>query len=273
MGIPYSQDIEEALTMENIGLSSTSQKFSSEVILDGQKLNKAHALAIRSKHHYIPTSTNQLQRVAGERRFAHSHTSPMTIIGHQSTSSEPSLMLSEPITTLVYCEKNIFLAVAEVVDIHLNLDSLEKLPLDLLKEDTSTVTYQIVDLIPTTQDDDPSLKSDWHSTSHLQPTICTVPGHLIQPINPILSTAKEKPFYLFSSDVLMTSASSLIGQIHTGDIKRIPTVCNEHADGNPTSTQPNKPQPGILRIPIPTFYFIFYFIFLFIFHFSITIYQ
>ncbi|KAK0441470.1 uncharacterized protein EV420DRAFT_1650067 [Desarmillaria tabescens] len=46
-------------------------------------------------------------------------------------------------------------------------------------------------------------------------------------------------------------------------------LCNEHADGNPTSTQSNKPQPGILRIPIPSFYFIFHFIF----HFSILIYQ
>ncbi len=146
------------------------------------------------------------------------------IIDHQSAFREPSLMLSEPMATLIYCEKCIFLAIGEIVDIHINSNSMEELSLDLLMEDTATVTYQVIDLIPATQEDDPSLKNDWHSTSYLQPAFLTAPGHLVQPVNPILSTAASKPFFLFDSAVLVILADSLATRIHAGDIKWIPTV-------------------------------------------------
>ncbi len=43
MGTPYSQDLEDALVAEDIRTSSNPLKFSSNIILDGQKLSKARA--------------------------------------------------------------------------------------------------------------------------------------------------------------------------------------------------------------------------------------
>ncbi len=224
MGTPYSQDLEDAVAAEDIGLGAGPRNFSSDVILDGHKLSKARALAIRSKHRHMPASTDRLRRVADENRYIHSGAHTETIIDHQSAFGDPSLMLSEPIATLICCEKRMFLAIAEVVDIQINSNSMEELSLDLLMEDTATVTYQVVDLIPATHEDDPALKNDWRSTSHLQPAFLTAPGRLVQPINPTLSTAAAKPFFLFDSAVLVALADSLTARIRTGDIKRIPTV-------------------------------------------------
>ncbi len=87
---------------------------------------------------------------------------------------------------------------------------MEELPSALLMEDMTSIMYQLIHLIPATQNDDPSLKNDWRTSSHLQPAYFTAPSRLVQPINPILSMADFKPLFLFDSSMLIALADSLM---------------------------------------------------------------
>ncbi|PBK90076.1 hypothetical protein ARMGADRAFT_1032672 [Armillaria gallica] len=169
---PCSQEFEDALAAEagQIDGDHTDQppRFEKDVILDGVKVNKARALGIRSKYRNQPTSTDRLKRVQELGHF-NAHMSHNNIIDYDSAFGQPCLMLNEPMAILIRCERMIFLGIGEVINVHINSESVELVPSDLLMEDTVSVTFQLMELIPTSEEDDPSSKNDWRMKTHLQP--------------------------------------------------------------------------------------------------------
>lgn len=86
------------------------------------------------------------------------------------------------------------------------------------------VSYQIIRLVRTTMDDDPSAENDWRSSSFLS-TIIKAPGMLVQPINPAISTrVPGQPFFLYDSSTLMALGASLHDQLTTVHLKTVPHI-------------------------------------------------
>ncbi|SJL18192.1 uncharacterized protein ARMOST_21770 [Armillaria ostoyae] len=150
------------------------------------------------------------------------------IIDYDSAFGQPCLMLNEPIATLIHCEQMIFLGIGKVINLHINSESVELVPSDLLMEDTVSVTFQFMELIPTSEEDDPSSKNDWRTKTHLQPICLKVAGRFAQPINPSVSTRSARPCYLFESSILLALGDSLLGRLQPGDSKLIPSTMRTH---------------------------------------------
>ena len=77
-------------------------------------------------------------------------------------------------------------------------------------------------------DDDPSSLSDWRSC-RIEEHSFTVPGQLIQPINPAISThIPHSTFYLLDSQFLVALSASLLEYLGASDIKNIPKLAVSH---------------------------------------------
>jgi hypothetical protein len=79
---------------------------------------------------------------------------------------------------LVFCDQWLFLYIAEVNGLFLDSRSVEDIPISILPEKISQVSYQALCLIPAMLSDVPDGKSDWQSSS-LFALSAKVPGVLI----------------------------------------------------------------------------------------------
>ncbi len=132
------------------------------------------------------------------------------------------LLVTDPIATVVHCENQFWLCIGEVNGLKIDGRSVGYINLDILSEDTVTVSYQILGLRPTTSDNDPELKHDWRTYSMAEKTF-VIPGRLLQPIDPALSeTHQTIPFYMFESMVLVVLTASIFQNITISDLKKVP---------------------------------------------------
>lgn len=94
----------------------------------------------------------------------------------------------------------------------------------MLAEGTVTVSYQMLGLQPATLADDPEGRNDWRSYM-MSKCSFTVPGHLVQSINPTTSkTHLSMPFYLLQSTVLVASTASLFQSLSLSNLKSVPKL-------------------------------------------------
>jgi len=146
-------------------------------------MEKSRALARYSKFRKHASSTDRLRRVQDIKRYV-KNDSLNEHIGGGSLSDPPTdetevLVISDPITTLLYSEKRFWICIGEVNDIKIDGDFADSVPIEMLDEDTVTVSYQMLGTI--------------------EERSFTVPGRFIQVVNPTLSkTHTNIPFYLKS---------------------------------------------------------------------------
>ncbi|KAJ7573003.1 hypothetical protein C8J56DRAFT_1133363 [Mycena floridula] len=199
------------------------------VTLGGKLVNKARALSARFKYRTSPSSTDRLKRVQEESRY--DSIPEADIVDFDTGDGRPTLGLSEPICTLVRCEGEIFVCIGLVNSIKVDTQEVPQLDLNLLGEKTVKVTYQACRLIGTTQSDDPGLRNDWRTSRLCPDLLFTVPGSLIEPINPTISTRDPlKPFYLFTSSTLMAFGASFLDRFTSNDFRTLPTMTKATID-------------------------------------------
>jgi hypothetical protein len=227
-----SREIEDAIAEEDVdderdGAAAAVRVFDKFVTFSGKKISKTRALALRSKYNKTTSSTDRLKRVQEIERYSGSQTgTPRThdVVQFDSAFGGPCLLIQEPIATLVHCDNKIFLCIGEVNNLKLDGQFVEQVNLDMLVEDLVAVSFQMLKLIPATSDDDPDLKYDWRTCS-MQELTFSVPGRLIQPIDPAVSTKTPgDPFYLLESSVLLAFSASLFERLTMKDLKVIPKV-------------------------------------------------
>jgi hypothetical protein len=148
------------------------------------------------------------------------------VISHDSSFRNPSLRIGNPIASLVQCEDLIFLTITEVNWIHFaGKSDLDEIGLHLLADGTAKVDFQILCLLPGTEEDDLSQQYDWCWSLQMESTCDNVPGRFIQPLNPPVSVRiPEKPTFLFTSSFLVTMSSSLFQELSPHDLRSIPVV-------------------------------------------------
>ncbi|KAH9177846.1 hypothetical protein EDB89DRAFT_1901950 [Lactarius sanguifluus] len=170
-------------------------------------LSKSNALALLFKYSKTTGSADRLRRVQQQAHFTMPQFDPTQREPH-SDEKDDILLVNNP--------------VASLLSIHMDLKSVDHIPIDILSEDTIRVTYQVYNLISTSPDDDSSHSNDW-CTRKLLSMKFKVPGALVQPINPVLATPpSHAPFYLFETATLVALTSSLCDQMTKCYLKLIP---------------------------------------------------
>ncbi|KAJ7927902.1 hypothetical protein B0H13DRAFT_2552011 [Mycena leptocephala] len=181
------------------------------------------------------SSKDRLRRVADVERYSSAENAD--IAEFDSAFGAPSILVSEPIVTLVRSEDKLFVCIGEVTDIHVDSQSVEQLALEVFQEKPVTVSFQILRVVPATAEDDPTLKNDWVSGSRIR-TVLSSPGRLVLPIDPTISTRiAGKPCYLFESSVLRAFGAQLMDLVTLHVNKTIPKF-------NPTEGFPYRESHG-----------------------------
>ncbi|TEB19643.1 hypothetical protein FA13DRAFT_1646586, partial [Coprinellus micaceus] len=121
--------------------------------------------------------------------------------------SSPSIVVHDPITTILWCDDLPWLCVGEVVGIRLDGKAVEEITHNMLPEDTMSLVFQLQGLRPATIEEDPSQSSDWR-TCNIQDHTFTIPGRLAEPLNPTIASMPANPskvFYLLDSALLVSA--------------------------------------------------------------------
>ncbi|THU77743.1 hypothetical protein K435DRAFT_770008 [Dendrothele bispora CBS 962.96] len=233
------RQVEDAVANELESEEVPMRAFDTKLDLgDGKMVNKSRLLGQYTRLRIqAPTSTDRKRRVMQMSRFSNQTvTDPSpSIIDNPSAFDTACLMISEPIASLLSCEDQFFLCIGEVVDIRIGSNVLEDIPLDELLEEGVIIKFQLLQIIPCDNQTDPTGHNDWRSSpsTHIHPVCFAVPGHLVVPLNPTLSTPSDptkKTFYLFRSDLLRALAEELLNKISSLGQSRslkIPTI--EHS--------------------------------------------
>lgn len=221
--------VEDGLAAELKRYTGSSGKTNRKVIYKGQEMSKEKALGLRGRERYNPGSTDRLRRVRGDDR----HVGGASIDEgsgdpDDKQDSDSCLVISDPIASLLKCDGRIWLCIGEVNGIKKGGKAIDCVSEDVLVDSSNvSVSYQILGMRPANSDDDPTLKFDWRTYSVKERTL-TVPGHLIQPINPETSnpnlSLQDPVFYLLDSCMLVALAASIFESLGAPDLKLIPKV-------------------------------------------------
>jgi len=222
-------------------LASETSQFSPinpKVLINGKEVSKSRALAQFSKYRKVASSTDRLKRVQERERYSGQQTATETRT-RQPETNELVLVPSDPIATLICSDDRVWLCIGEVNGLKVDGQAVDHLPLEFLPEGMVVVSYQLLGLRPATLADDPLMKHDWRTYAMEEHTF-TVPGRLIQAINPSVSMQDlNKPFYLLESTVLVALAASLFEYLSVSHMKGIPKLA-------PSNVFPYREASGIV---------------------------
>jgi hypothetical protein len=198
--------------------------FSNTVEIGGVTMNKSRTIARQFCYVTLASSTDRLRRVAQESCFKFTTGGLGVSISGDAHNDEPFLSILQPIVTLLFCEQKLFLCIAEVNGLFLDCQTIKEIPFSVLSEKIAQVSYQALRLILASLADDPNGANDWR-TSSLFSLSAKVPGVLVQPINPTVTSHNLcDSFFLFESLVLMAIAANLRDRVLCGHRKAIPHI-------------------------------------------------
>jgi hypothetical protein len=216
-------EVEDSLGELADEVETTGQIFDKRIIINGLEMSKARALSKYGRTRKFVSSTDRLKRVQEVGRYGTlAITDKSNTIYPTPTNEGEVLLISDPVATVISSENQFWFCIGEVNGLKIDGKSVGYISLDMLLEDTVTVSYQMLGLRPATSDDDPDLKHDWRTHSMQEQTF-SVPGKFIQSIDPALSvTHKTMPFYLFESTVIVALTASIFQSLNISDLKMVP---------------------------------------------------
>ena len=209
----------------NTGQQTTVERvFSSKVLINGHERSKACALKEFAKYHQQTSSTDHLKQVQAVPRLVDNEktlTSSMNPVSASQLDDTDQIIISDPILSLVHVNDEFWLCLREVNELWIDGQAVDFINSEMLAEETVTISYQMLGLQLATLADDPEGKNDWR-TYTTKEHIFTVPGHLIQPIDPtMLTTHLHIPFYLLQSTFLVALMASLYQSLTVSDLRNV----------------------------------------------------
>jgi hypothetical protein len=209
----------------------TDRIFDKKIIINGLEMSKARALSKYGRTRKFVSSTDRLKRVQEVGRYGTiTDTSNTTYETPMNDGDSEMLLVTDPIATIIYSENQFWFCIGEVNGLKIDGKAVGCIGLNMILEDTVTVSYQMLGLRPATSDDDPELKHDWRTHSMQEQTF-SVPGKFVQSIDPAVSvTHKTMPFYLFESTVIVALTASIFQSLSISDLKMVPklAITNEY---------------------------------------------
>jgi hypothetical protein len=217
-----------ALTAANPETIRQQPKIDSKVLIKGTAINKARALKNFSKYRKHTGSTDCLKRVQSVARYSNTENlsamSSANDITHVQVDDSQKIIISDPIVSLLRIGDDLWLCIGEVNGLRVDGQPVDYIGFEMLGEETVKVSYQMLGLRPASLVDDPNGIHDWR-TYAMEEHSFTVPGQLVQSINPATSNAAlSMPFYLLQSTVLIALAASLFQSLTVSDLKNVPKI-------------------------------------------------
>lgn len=203
-----------------------SRSFERTVHINGLEVPKSRALNIFGKYRKLPASTDRLKRVQHEERYSSRNTSTISTHLDDPDSLEPSLVIHDPVSTLIWSDNRIWLAVGNVVSIRRDGHPVDQVPVDLMLEETVQISLQLLGLRSATVDEDSSEKYDWRTYKIPEHTF-SMPGRLVEAINPTMATLSDRPrdpYYLLDSAFLVSLAAAHLSRLSLSDLKAAPRL-------------------------------------------------
>ena len=217
-------EVEESISQidRNTEASSPLAGISHTVLFKGHKVSKARALAQFSKYRKVASSTDRLKRVQQQGRYSDS--TPNPDLQQLPQSEQLVLAICDLIVSFLSSDNQIWLCIGEVNSLKVDGKAAEYVPHEMLPEKVVTVSYQLLGLRPATTLDDADMNHDWRSYTIPEHSF-TVPGRLVQAINPTISTQNlNEPYYLLESTFLVALTANLMGCLSISDMKGIPKL-------------------------------------------------
>lgn len=116
-------------------------------------------------------------------------------------------------------DNRIWLCIGEVNALKVDGKLAKYVPHEMLPEKVVIVSYQLLGLHPATNLNNTDMKNDWQSYTIPEHSF-TVPGHLVQAINPTISMRDmAQPYYLLESSFLVVLTASLMSYLTASDLK------------------------------------------------------
>jgi hypothetical protein len=144
-----------------------------------------------------------------------------------ASPTNPVLVISDPIASIVFNDNVSWLCIREVNALCIDGNSVDFIPHSTLLESTVSVSYQLLGLWPASSDDDPTGKYDWRSCRASEEHTFTVPGRVALLLNSKLSdmvAIASSAFYLLESQALVALSASLCKYMTLSDMKSIPKL-------------------------------------------------
>ncbi|KAF6753578.1 hypothetical protein DFP72DRAFT_1010378 [Ephemerocybe angulata] len=212
----------------NGSLSASPRKFSTTISINGKDISKAKVISMMTKYRRTVASLDRLKRVRDVERFTSESRPDISLQPSPSSDRTKSLLVHDPITTLLACDSSFWLCIGEVIGIKLDGQAVPDIDHALLPEPTVSVTFQLLGLRPAVADDVAGVSTgaeyDWRTYTTMEKSF-EVPGRLIQVVNPETAVVPSKgSFYLFGSPSLMALGSLLLQGMSVEDLKRVPKV-------------------------------------------------
>jgi hypothetical protein len=143
-------DVEDALGGE-LAFSNTETPalFDSKVQIKGVEMSKARALKNFTKYRQHASSTDRLKRVQAIPRFVNTEKTSDFGSNHSPdyhADNEDSLIVSDPISTLIRVDNKFWLCLREVNGLWVNGRSVDEIGFELLLEETVAISYQMLGL-------------------------------------------------------------------------------------------------------------------------------
>lgn len=118
-----------------------------KIIINGKETAKERALSRYSKFRKFISSTDRLRRVQEVKRYVKNKADVTTPCSDAiQVDKTHSLIISDPITTLICSENKFWLCVGEVNSLKVDGQSADFISHDMLSEDTVVVSYQMLGL-------------------------------------------------------------------------------------------------------------------------------
>ncbi|KAF6745690.1 hypothetical protein DFP72DRAFT_1077229 [Ephemerocybe angulata] len=218
-------EVEDELTIESDDEDNT-RGTERKVTINGKLVPKSRALAIYTRYRNFPASLDRLKRVQHAERFSSRAAVESTYINDPDSESSGSLVVHDPISTVVWSDGRLWLAIGEVTAIRVDGKVVDEVSVGLLVEDTVQVSFQLTGLRAATLEEDPTAKCDWRTCTMPEQTF-TLPGRFVEPVNPEPASTSAHPsrlYYLFDSPFLVALSALILAKLSTEDLKLAPKL-------------------------------------------------
>ncbi|KAF6746501.1 hypothetical protein DFP72DRAFT_823118 [Ephemerocybe angulata] len=196
----------------------SASKIQCTLEVNGKPMAKSKILSMISRYRRTVVSGDRLKRVQDIERFQASQPDPTSTYNTDSNL----LLIHDPVAALLWCDKQVWLVVGEVIGIRYDGEALESIGHNLLAEAAAKVTVQILGLRPSTSDDDPSQQNDWRTYTSPSFRSLEMNGRCIEAIDPDVPPGRS--FYLLRSPFLIATTALLLERLSVSDLKSLPKV-------------------------------------------------
>ncbi|TDL20018.1 hypothetical protein BD410DRAFT_899810 [Rickenella mellea] len=221
----FQPDLEDRAAVEDA--VSKNVKHEAYIVVDASGILKHKATIARviSAPITVAESKDRLKRIREYSQYDERQRQSPDLIGFSAEDDTGGVAVGDPVVTLVRCEKKMFLAIVQVVDIQLSNNSVGSLPFRLIHEPNVTFRTQIMRLTLKDTSHQPE-GADWEWTGKLEASNQFGAKHLagkwIELINPEIQLRQNgidltKPTYCFKTSDLRSFAAVLYERLRDED--------------------------------------------------------